>query len=323
MKGWSLFLFVLAISTTSGQSQSCTASEIQHAITRIASLIEDNYVFKEKGKRISTSLLSHQKNGAFKNVTDWKAFDSICTKLLVYDSKDGHMYVKYDPILAKKTLHKKDPDQNNGAHPFYYDKEAEERNFGFSEVKILEGNIGYIRAIEINLSEKSLHVLFAAMQFVRRTEALIIDLRDNGGGGSAVGSVWETYFLPKYTPLLEFKSNKGDGFVLTTVPWLVEPPYQNPIYVLVNKGTASAAEAFAFVIQHHGRGEIVGQVTAGAAHMNTFYPVNDDLIVSISTNAPVIPGTTLNWEQKGVYPDHLTSAGDELQTAIRLLLPND
>lgn len=95
--------------------------------------------------------------------------------------------------------------------------------------------------------------------------------------------------------------------------------YERPLYILVNKKTASAAEAFAFVMQQQNRAGIVGQTTAGAAHMNDWYPLNDSIYLSVSTAAPVLPGTNRSWEQKGVEPDHRTSPGKELEAAYELL----
>lgn len=120
------------------------------------------------------------------------------------------MYVAYDPktVSQLKTTVKAVENDNKpmGEDPFFYSEEAKERNFGFTEVKILEGNIGYIKLTQINFSEKSLPVLFSAMQFVANTKALIVDLQENGGGGNAIGNVFESYFLPKNTVLLEIKS---------------------------------------------------------------------------------------------------------------------
>src|SRR5690606_6241843 len=187
---------------------------------------------------------------------------------------DGHLSIRYGPDIVKELRLPADTAQQ-GEDVFHYGPAAAQHNFGFREVKILEGNTGYIRLSEINISAKSLPVLYAAMQLVARTQALIIDLRNNGGGGSDVGAVLESYFLPKNVPLLELQGRNGPLETVRTVPWLLEEKYRQPLYILVNKGTASAAEALAFTLQAQKRAVIIGQASAGGAHMNSWYPVNE------------------------------------------------
>jgi C-terminal processing protease CtpA/Prc len=85
----------------------------------------------------------------------------------------------------------------------------------------------------------------------------------------------------------------------------------------VNRKTASAAEAFAFVLQQNRRAKIVGERSAGAAYMNSWYPVDDKNYVSVSTSAPSIPGNDISWEQTGVQPDIKVKKGDALEAAVR------
>ena len=108
-------------------------------------------------------------------------------------------------------------EQSFSYDPFYYGPKAVTNNFGFAHVQVLEGNLGYLQLTEINLSEQTLPVLMAAMQFVVNTRGLIIDLRNNGGGGSAIGHVLESYFLPKETPLLHFRTRHSAGETARTV----------------------------------------------------------------------------------------------------------
>lgn len=148
---------------------------------------------------------------------------------------------------------------------------------------------------------------------------MIIDLRHNGGGGTDIGAVFESFFLPANTPLLEFKDRKGHVEVDKTVSWLQQQPYKQPLFIAVNKRTASAAEAFAYVLQAHKRAKVIGQPTAGAANWNTYYAVNPEIFVSISTAAPVLPGTDKTWEQKGIQPDYITLPGAELEQIHKLV----
>lgn len=304
-------------------SQQLSQKEIQVAINSIAKHIEDNYVFPEKGNRIATYLLQEYKKGIFDRCKDWKTFDSLATRRLQDYSHDGHLYVRHDPKTVKqlKATEASVPDTTQPFQydPFYYGQQAVENNFGFREIKVLDGNIGYIKLSEINISHKSLLTLFAAMRLIAHTKALIIDLCDNGGGGSETGPVFESFFLHKDISLLEFKTRNGQSKLEKTVSWLTEPKYEKPLFLLINKGTASAAEAFAFSLQHAKRATIIGQQSAGAANMNSWYVVNDAIFVSVSTAAPTVPGTEESWEQKGIYPDHATEKGKEIEEVLKLI----
>lgn len=295
------------------------------AIKTIAKLIDDNYVYADKGKVISNDLLKQYNAGAFEAARDWDTFCDDITKWLQSTSHDGHLYLRHDPktvqelLLAETQASTEDSVQTFGPDPFFYGKEAAEKNFGFCEIKVLNGNVGYIRLSEINISEMSLPVLYTTMRFVANTSALIIDLRNNGGGGSEVGPVLQSFLLPKDIPLLEFKTRNGQTRMDKTVPWLIERKYEKPLFIVVNKGTASAAEAFAYSLQKNNRAKIIGQSSAGAANMNSWYVVNKDLYLSVSTAAPNIPGSLDSWERRGITPDVVIESDHEIEYVLDLL----
>jgi hypothetical protein len=53
--------------------------------------------------------------------------------------------------------------------------------------------------------------------------------------------------------------------------------------------------------------------------MNSWYPVNEHIFISVSTGAPTLPGTEISWEQKGVQPDAKVSPGEEIAYIKSLL----
>lgn len=316
----SAIFFLLCAHCASAQALS--AREIDAAIATMAQQIDTAYVFPEKGQKIAQHLRSEHRQGKFSGTKSWQDLAVAVSKNLKEFSQDGHLYVRYDPKTVKELQKPAQPGSDKATQdfdPFFDGKDAAERNFGFRDVKVLEGNIGYIGISEINISVSSLPVLFAAMRFVANTRALVIDLRNNGGGGSNVGSVLESFFLPKNTSLLEFRTRNGSTQMEKTVGWLLEPKYEKPLFILVNKGTASAAEAFAYALQKHRRVKVVGQRSAGGAFMNSWYSVNEHIYISISTGAPTWPGTTENWEVTGINPDHTVAEGTELATVARLV----
>jgi C-terminal processing protease CtpA/Prc len=310
-----LVFMLLVFGAAPAGSQDFGKKELKQVIDTITQLVERHYVFPEKGKTIASEIVDRYRKGAYNSINTWKALDSILTLHLQEVSNDGHLYTGYDPQIVKDLL----APPGDAVQIQAGSNKGAETNFGFKEVKVLDDNIGYLKLDRIQINTESLLQLYAAMQFVSHTKALVIDLRNNGGGGSDVGAVFQSFFLPPNIPLLEFATRNGNSFVESTVPWLTEKRYNKPLYILINRKTASAAEAFAFSLQHQKRAVIVGSPSAGAAHMNTWYPINNFLYLSVSTAAPVLPGTRISWERKGVKPDLEAKEGEELDVVRKAL----
>jgi C-terminal processing protease CtpA/Prc len=305
--------FALSVPTfTNGQ---ISEQDKKTAIQTIARHIAENYVDQAKGGQISSHILMANHKGEFKKTDSWEEFDAQVTKSIQKFSGDGHLYVKYNPEIVKglQTTQADSQQMNTGEKP-------NENNYGFTETKIVGDNIGYIKLSEINLTKQSLPALYSTMEKVANTNALIIDLRDNGGGGSNIGAVLESYFLPAGTPLLEFMSRSGTQTIDSTVDWLDKKKYDKPVYILTNRKTASAAEAFAFVMQNQKRAKIVGETSAGAANRNSWFAINNENYLSVSTAATFLPGTQISWEQEGVQPDVKVKNGDPLEYVLSKLV---
>jgi retinol-binding protein 3 len=76
-----------------------------------------------------------------------------------------------------------------------YKREIEKENFGFQEVKVLQGNIGYINIRNFHLPEFAGKAAVHTMNFIANTDALIIDLSRNGGGFPAMTSLITSYLV--------------------------------------------------------------------------------------------------------------------------------
>jgi carboxyl-terminal processing protease len=99
---------------------------------------------------------------------------------------------------------------------------------------------------------------------------LLFDLRNNGGGLLDQAIDVADHFVPEGAPIVETRGRTRDSFAEypdSRVHDLVEMP----IIVLVNSGTASAAEIVAGAIQDHDIGLIVGNPTWGKGLVQTVY----------------------------------------------------
>ena len=315
-----LFCLITTVTSVAQQPNQKMVKEMTHTI---AALIEKNYVLKEKGVLIAAHFKNALKKGRFYQAQSLKQLDSIMTKSLREASNDYHLYTWNNKEIVNELKSEQDEGGETSAGTFFDNKKAYDTNFGFDKVDVLSDNIGYIKLSQINISDHSLKKLYAAMTLVENTNALIIDLRNNGGGGSTVGSVLETYFFNEHLDLLEFRKRNGQTEINSTVGWLLEKRYLKPLYILINKGTASAAEAFAFALKSQDRCVIIGEPSSGGAFMNTYFPVNEDFIVAISTAAPFLPGTAISWEGTGVQPDFVTDNPENALTrALEIIKSN-
>jgi hypothetical protein len=310
--GFALVLFA----TVSAPGQQYSSKDADAAVTSIVAYIKEKYVFEPKGNKIAQDYLKAWKSGQFKEIKDWKDFAERSTLILQEVSQDGHMYVSFDPKTAATLKSPAKETETQTENQFFHGADAKRRNFGFRKVEVLDGNIGYIQLSEINISSKSLSVLHSTMNFISNTDTLIIDLRNNGGGGSEVSAVLESYFYSKPTTFLEFRTRDGRSEISETVSWLTDQRYLKPLFIVINRGTASAAEAFAFSLQATHRAKILGERSAGAAHMNSWYFINNEIYLSVSTAAPTIPGTELNWERKGVQPEIVIDPRSDVKTIV-------
>lgn len=295
-----------------GTAQEFNSNNKDEAVRNIAKYIAANYVNPDKGGKIASHIQAANFKGQFNKATTWKEFNEMVTKELSTYGNDGHLYVRHDPEAVKDLQNPSKPSEpQNTSGGNTLSKST------ITESKILDNNIGYLRLTEIMINKNNLDDLYQHMNKINGTKALIIDLRDNGGGGSDVGPVLESFFLQEGMPTLTFVTRDQNYRTDSTVSWLKEKRYDKPVYLITNRGTASAAEAFAFVLQQNRRAKIVGERSAGAANMNSWYAINDENFVSVSTASPTIPGKNISWEQTGLQPDIKAKNEDPLTVAVR------
>src|SRR5438067_388355 len=113
--------------------------------------------------------------------------------------------------------------------------------------------------------------IVAALRYLDGTDAVIIDLRANGGGSPrSVNFLLSHFTTPDTVASLHVSNRSGhEEFTRYTLAQVPGPRRPNvPLYVLTSGVTASAAEDFAFVAKNLGRATLVGGTTAGAGRNN-------------------------------------------------------
>lgn len=176
-------------------------------------------------------------------------------------------------------------------------------NAGVREVRVLEGNIGYLRLSTFYDWSLAGAKLANAWALLADTDALVIDLRQNGGGAADTPSAIVASLLgPDVRAVQDIERRSGRA--ADPLPPLELPAYQRPLAVLVDARTASAAEFVAYSLQAAKRATIFGSRTAGAAHLlGEPVVLAHGIQVSIPDGRPVNHVTGGNWERRGVQPD--------------------
>jgi C-terminal processing protease CtpA/Prc len=179
-------------------------------------------------------------------------------------------------------------------------------NSGFEKVERLRGNIGYLKFNFFDSPENVKRPIAAAMEFLANTDALIIDLRDNGGGDPAgVQLVCSYLFSEKPVHLNSLYFREGNRTVeFWTLPQVDGPRYLNKeVYILTSKRTGSGAEECSYNLKNLKRATLIGSSTWGGANPGGTVRLSDHFSCFIPAGKAINPYTKTNWEGVGVQPD--------------------
>lgn len=319
------FILLLILIPQSVFSQDIiTEKEKGLVIESIKELIASNYVFIDKIKYINDALDSLNSTNNYNDITKHEAFADKLTKDLVTITNDRHFKVQYNPELVESRRIRRqqeivDEEEMDEEELFDWNLwYAKKENFGFQKIEILDGNIGYIKFDfwhQLNLVKPTID---ATMRFVKNTDALIIDLTENGGGYSPTDIYFGSYFFNQERAIWSSSYNRPTNKTETeyTFEQVEGEHYLNkPVYILVSDKTFSLAEKFAYNMKHFNKAKIVGQTSAGAAHAIDFMEVNDEYMIQLPVSRSINPITKLDWEGVGVIPDITASNSDVLKTA--------
>ena len=279
--------------------------------------LSEFYVFPEAAKKMEDSIRARQKRGDYDLVTDGDAFAKMLTENFQEVSHDKHLRVDFSPAPMPEIPSGPDP----GAVA-QYRKQMERMNCGFDKAEILSGNVGYLKFDMFADPEVCGPTAVAAMSFLANVDAIIIDLRENGGGDPKMIALVSTYLFSKPTHLNDLWERKSDT---TQQYWTL--PYvpgkrldDKPAYVLTSGRTFSGAEEFCYNLKNLKRATLVGETTGGGAHPVAGHRINDHFMIGVPFARAINPISKTNWEGTGVEPDVKVPAVDALATAQKLAL---
>jgi len=270
-----------------------------------------------------------ERRAAYLALTDPEAFRQAINADLLAVSGDKHLQVWLE-------ARSRDEAAAGGAPPTMEQMAADEARdgWGVREARVLDGRVGYLNLARFSGHPDSATAIDATMARLAGAEALVLDLRDNLGGGEVALRQLMGHFAPQPMRLedIQFRRCKPDpadaeGCVQDGrdtferfANAVAAPAFPTqPIAVLVGPGTFSAAEAVAYDLQAAGRATVIGEVTGGGANPSITMDLGPWFTVVMPIGEARHPATGTNWEGVGVQPDVAVPAESALEEALRRL----
>ena len=313
----SLLLDIALAGCAVAQSNSVSFDERAQVIEAVAVHLETDYVEAESTGIVAAGQLRDDfLAGVFEAAEDGEVFANLVGERMQELTGDGHLNVEFslEPIGsdddAQDTFDQSQMERWYGAHI----------NYGVQSVQRLEGNVGYLDLRVFSPIEMGGDTVAAAMTVLADMDALIIDLRKNGGGIGATADLVASYlFGPERQPLTGIYDRPTDRLTQNfTQPYVPGKRFgtDKPVYVLISPKTFSAAEALAYNLQALDRAEIIGQPSGGGAHPFQYVRIHPHFVLWSVTAKSVNPITGGNWQTFGVQPDISVDSDVALERAL-------
>lgn len=272
-------------------------------VAEMRRLLAANYVLPEVRPRLDAILAKGLAEGRYDVSDPAVLLDRINADLSAV-AHDKHLSLEYNPRQAAGLAAAPAGQPEDAGPSAEQIRQAQRRNHGFTELKLLPGNVRYANLQGfVWVGPKSAEAYDNAMRFLKDGDAAIIDLRQNGGGSPEAVQYLVSHFMEPNRPLMTFHmaGNQTDRTsTLANLP--AGRMLGKPLYVLTSGRSASAAEEFTGHVAGFRLGELIGATTAGAGFRNQFFPLPGGYLISISVGRAVLASTGKDWEGVGIAP---------------------
>ena len=271
------------------------------------------YIFEDVAGKMAEALQARAAQKAYDAITSPQEFARTLTQDLQAVSRDKHLRIVYN--AAGLPQRSGAPTAEERAKQLAAERR---RNFGFLRVEVLDGNVGYIELRSFSGTPEARGTAVAAMNFVADTDALIFDLRRNGGGSPFMIGILSSYLFEDVVHLNDFYIRETDTkreFFTTADVEGRRYGKDKPVYVLVSNYTFSAAEEFTYNLKNLKRATIVGETTGGGAHPGGVRRITDHFGIWLPNGRAINPITKTNWEGTGIEPHIKVPAAEALEAA--------
>ncbi len=316
----SLTSAVWMVTVAGPQRSDLTPAERETLIKAVCARIERVYPVEEIGRMTREGLSRKLNAGEYDNVQSRAEFAARVTADMESLSRDKHLDLYYDPALAAEVnARQKDRSKEGRVDPAEVES-ARWENFGFRELRMLDGQVGYLDLRTFFAARYAGATAVAAMEFLSGSKAVIVDLRSNGGGWDDMVTLLASYFadLDETRIAALTQSTLDSSYFASVVPSFVPGKRLTgiPVYLLTSSRTASAAEAFVSIVKSLNRDVIsVGQRTAGAENPVGMLALDAQFVLKIPCYRKIYFGDRPGWEGTGLTPDVEVSSDRSLETA--------
>ncbi|HUQ82189.1 MAG TPA: S41 family peptidase [Gemmatimonadaceae bacterium] len=322
------FASAQAPAATSATPAPLDAARRRNVVDTLSARLIKHYVDADTGLLIAARLKGRLTSGAYDALTSPARFAEVLTTDLRSVNGDRHLNVTYSP--EQPGLRPGPEGIRMGTLPpalpttFTPVPDPVRRgNYSLGRVDVLPGNVGYLDIRGFSGAANVVPALKAVFEYLQGTDAIIFDLRHNGGGSPFSVNAIISHFTTADTVASLTVRNRSANQTFTRYTYANVPGPRRPtvpLYVLTSGATASAGEDFTFVLKNMKRATIVGGTTAGAGHNNANLDIGEGFNASISFTRVVDPKTGAEWERVGVTPDVPVDQAKALDVAHVLAL---
>jgi hypothetical protein len=280
-------------------------------VAKLSEALRDDYIFPDVGEKAAEKINAALAAGAYDGLSDPSAFAGRLSSDVAAVAHDKHLSI--------------DSAGGPGAGPSSGARDMPRAEAGITRADKLAGGVGYIEVIGFPPLPMFKPAVDKAMLALKGSRALIIDDRRNGGGSPDAVPYLVSFLVSPKKPIeindIVSRVAKTNNF--TRERFSSQPTPVSfatvPVYVLTSKNTFSGGEEFAYDMQTHKLGKIVGEVTGGGANPTGPVDLGHGFMAMIPFGRAENPITKTNWEGRGVQPDVAVPAGDALKVALRRL----
>ncbi|HZZ32556.1 MAG TPA: S41 family peptidase [Phenylobacterium sp.] len=302
---------VLGVGHGSAAAAPLTEDAKREVVAKAATLLAEGYVYPDLGRKAGAAIQKSLDDGAYAAITDKSAFANRLTDDLQAITHDKHMRVM-DPDGPRP------PGMPAGPPP--------RSRGGFIRVDRLKGDIGYIDLSGFPPPGMFKDAADAALLAVAGTDALVIDMRRNGGGSPEAVSYLCSFFFDATRPThlndLIWRDRGTETFHTDSFFTGPAPTHYlgKPVILITSHFTFSGGEEFTNDLKTQKRALVVGQTTGGGANPGGIQPLGVGLLLFVPSGRAVNPVTKASWEGVGVAPDITTSPEAAFATAYKAAL---
>ena len=294
------------------------AAARKEVVENLLKRLGDAYVFPDTAAKIERAVRERLDQGGYDKLTSARQFAEKLTADVQEVSRDKHLRVRYSfQPIPERAGGPREPSAEERAE---FRREMTRINYGFQKVERLPGNIGYVEFRGFFDPEGGAETVASVFNFLSNTDAIIFDLRKNGGGDPKMVALICSYLFgaePVHLNDLHWRDGKTERVEeFWTLKEVAGKRYTGKdVYVLTSGYTFSGAEEFSYNLKNLKRATLVGETTGGGANPGGGNRLSAHFGAFIPTGRAVSPITKTNWEGTGVEPDVKVPADQALRTA--------